>query len=76
MKNDPIAVARASYDAYVRKDRAAIETLIADDFHFTSPLDNRLDRNTYFMRCWPNSQRIRAFDYIRLVADGSGVRDL
>ncbi len=52
MKNDPIDVARASYDAYVRKDRTAIEALIAADFHFTSPLDNRLDRSTYFRRCW------------------------
>jgi len=40
MKNDPVAVARASYDAYVRKDRAAIEPLIADDLHFTSLLDH------------------------------------
>ncbi len=71
MKNDPINVARASYDAYVRKDRAALEALIADDFHFTSPLDNRLDRNAYFTRCWPNSERIRSFDYIHLVADGA-----
>ncbi len=70
MKNDPIAIARASYDAYVRKDRTAIETLIGDDFHFTSPLDNRIDRGTYFKRCWPNSQRINAFDYINLVASG------
>jgi ketosteroid isomerase-like protein len=71
MKNDPITVARASYEAYVRKDRAAIEALIADDFHFTSPLDNRLDRGTYFRRCWPNSERISSFDYIHLVADGT-----
>ena len=71
MKNDPITVARASYEAYVRKDRAGIEALIADDFHFTSPLDNRLDRSTYFRRCWPNSQRISAFDYIHLVAHGT-----
>ena len=70
MKNDPIAIARASYEAYVRKDRAALESLIADDFHFTSPLDNRLDRTTYFERCWPNSERISAFDYINLVASG------
>src|SRR6185295_14695159 len=47
------AIARAAYEAYVTKDRAAIEALIADDFHFTSPLDNRLDRETYFRRCWP-----------------------
>ena len=56
MKNDPITIARASYEAYVRKDREAIEELIAADFHFTSPLDNRLDRDTYFRRCWPNSR--------------------
>ena len=40
------AIARAAYQAYVTKDRAAIEELIAEDFHFTSPLDNRLDRDT------------------------------
>jgi hypothetical protein len=53
-----IAIARAAYEAYVTKDRAALEDLVAEDFHFTSPLDNRLDRETYFRRCWPNSKVI------------------
>lgn len=44
---DAVAIDRAAYEAYVAKDRAAIERLIADDFHFTSPLDNRIDRATY-----------------------------
>jgi hypothetical protein len=48
-----IEIARSAYEAYVKKDRAAIEKLIAADFHFTSPLDNRIDRATYFARCWP-----------------------
>jgi ketosteroid isomerase-like protein len=43
-----VEIARAAYDAYVKEDRHAIEVLLADDFHFTSPLDNRLDRETYF----------------------------
>ena len=73
MSRDPGAVARASYEAYVRKDRAALEALVADDFHFTSPLDNRLDRKTYFERCWPNSERIASFDYIHLVPHGERV---
>ena len=30
--------------AYVNKDRAAIEALLDDDYHFTSPIDNALDR--------------------------------
>ena len=67
MTNDAIEIARAAYEAYAGKDRAAIETLIAEDFRFTSPLDNRIDRATYFARCWPNSQRIAGFEFIHLV---------
>jgi hypothetical protein len=58
---------------YVDKDRAALEALIAEDFHFTSPLDNRLDRETYFERCWPNSERIRACTFKHLIAIGETV---
>ena len=70
---DRLAIARAAYEAYVSKDRAAVEALIADDFHFSSPLDNRLDRAAYFARCWPNSKTIQDFDFIHLVRDGARV---
>jgi ketosteroid isomerase-like protein len=73
MKSEPIDIARASYDAYVNKDRAAIEALIAQDFHFTSPLDNRIDRDTYFSRCWTNSEHIAGFRFIHLVPHGEQV---
>jgi ketosteroid isomerase-like protein len=66
-------IARAAYDAYVTKDRVALEALLASDFHFTSPLDNRLDRETYFRRCWPNSKVIERFDFINLVTDADRV---
>jgi ketosteroid isomerase-like protein len=68
-----ITIARACYEAYVAKDHAAIEALLAKDFHFTSPLDNRLDRATYFARCWPNSQKTEGFDFIHLVSEGDKV---
>src|SRR5262245_53601488 len=69
-----ISLVKSSYAAYVKKDRAALEKVLADDFHFTSPLDNRLDRKTYFERCWPNSARIRDFDFVDLVTlDGRKV---
>ena len=71
--SDIVAIARAAYEAYVAKDRAAIEELIAEDFHFTSPLDNRIDRATYFARCWPNGEAVKSFDFIDLVADGDRV---
>jgi ketosteroid isomerase-like protein len=66
-------LARRSYLAYVDKDRAAMEQLIAEDFHFTSPLDNHLDRKTYFERCWPNCQRIAGFEFIAVVPDNDRV---
>jgi ketosteroid isomerase-like protein len=68
-----VAIARAAYDAYVTKDRPALEALIAKDFHFTSPLDNRLDRETYFRHCWPNSETIAGFEFINLVTDADRV---
>jgi ketosteroid isomerase-like protein len=64
---------RKNYRAYVDKDRAAIEQLIAPDFHFSSPLDNRIDRQTYCARCWPNSACLRDFKLVHLVEDGNRV---
>jgi len=66
----PSQAARAALQAYVDKDRAAIEALIADDFHFTSPIDNRLDRATYFARCWPNSEAMEAVSVVAATEDG------
>jgi ketosteroid isomerase-like protein len=71
--SDAASIARAAYEAYVSKDRAAIEKLISDDFHFTSPLDNRIDRPTYFKVCWPASEKISGFDFINQVVDGNRV---
>jgi ketosteroid isomerase-like protein len=70
---DPAEIAKRSYRAYVEKDRSGMERLIAADFHFTSPLDNRIDRKTYFERCWPNSGWIAGFDFIAVVPSGDRV---
>lgn len=67
------AVARAVFGAFAGSDRAAIEALIAPEFTFTSPLDNRLDRKAFFARCWPNNERITGYRIIRLVATGDDV---
>jgi hypothetical protein len=39
MSQSPCAIARACLQAYVDKDRAALEALLDEDFHFTSPID-------------------------------------
>ena len=71
--DDIVAITRAAYEAYIAKDREVVERLIARDFHFTSPLDNRIDRAAYFARCWPNSENITGFDFIQLVPHGDRV---
>ena len=70
---DAIAIVKRCFQAYVDKDRDAIEAVIADDFHFTSPLDNRINRKMYFERCWLNSETVAGFDYKYLVQDGDRV---
>ena len=67
MAQNKVSIARAYYEAYVSKDRAAIEALLSDGFHFTSPIDNQIDRATYFARCWPNSQTTEGIDFVHLV---------
>jgi ketosteroid isomerase-like protein len=73
MTEDTISVVRRVFEAYGARDRAAIEAVIADDFHFTSPLDNRIDRQTYFERCWKNSEAISGFSFINLAREGDRV---
>ncbi|WP_395016459.1 nuclear transport factor 2 family protein [Dongia sp.] len=73
MEKNPIAVAHAAYQAYVEKDRAAMEALVAADYRFTSPLDNGLDRATYFDRCWPNSAQFSSFDLVQAIGEGEHV---
>jgi ketosteroid isomerase-like protein len=47
-----------------------IEELLAADFTFTSPHDDHIDRKTYFERCWPFSDEVRAFEIERLFENG------
>jgi hypothetical protein len=64
MSSSPLAIARACLKAYVDRDLAAMERLLDKDFHFTSPLDNALDRAAYFKICWPNSAGIVGFNCV------------
>jgi Domain of unknown function (DUF4440) len=48
---------RKYFSAYENKDRKAVESLLSNDFVFTSPYDYRIDRETYFKRCWPYSEQ-------------------
>jgi hypothetical protein len=58
-------LARAMYAAYAASDRAAIEPIIAPGFRFWSPLDDGIDRATYFERCWAGHASIDDIELLR-----------
>ena len=66
-------IVRKLFAAYKLRDRATIEALFADDFTFTSPYDDAIDKAAYFERCWPNSGHIRPQVLERIMADGDDV---
>jgi ketosteroid isomerase-like protein len=68
--NDLADLVRRCYEAYQTKQRDVIEQLLAEDFVFSSPLDNRIDRASYFARCWPNSVTTKRFTILQLFVEG------
>ena len=73
MTDSNISIVRKYFQAYADKDRAAIEGTVDQAFRFSSPRDNRIDRATYFRRCWKNSESIVGHRMVHLVADGERV---
>ena len=66
-------IVRSCFVAYEDKDRRAIEEILSNDFVFSSPLDNKIDRKTYLDRCWPISKNVYSFKLVNLVESGSQV---
>jgi len=48
------------FAAYRTGDEKAGAALLSEDFTFTSPRDDRIDKATYFQRCWANRDKIRS----------------
>ena len=62
---------RKYFSAYENKDRKAVESLLTNDFVFTSPYDYRIDRETYFKRCWPYSEQSPTYGIEKLFEKGN-----
>ncbi|MEH2475280.1 ketosteroid isomerase-like protein [Nitrobacteraceae bacterium AZCC 2161] len=61
---------RELFAAYLSNDRKAVEDVLTEDFRFTSPYDDEIDKATYFERCWRNSDWIERHELERIVVDG------
>jgi ketosteroid isomerase-like protein len=61
---------RALFAAYLADDREAVVDALTDDFRFTSPYDDAIDKATYFERCWKASGWIARHDIERVFVEG------
>jgi hypothetical protein len=62
---------RQHFSAYENKDRQAIESLLTDDFVFTSSYDYRIDHEAYFKRCWPYAEESPTYGIEKLFETGN-----
>jgi hypothetical protein len=70
MAADKADIIRAIFAAYLANDRERVEDALAADFRFTSPYDDRIDKRTYFERCWKNSDWIERHELERIFVRG------
>lgn len=68
MTADIVAVVEAASQAYLAQDRQAAFALYADDFTFTSPQDDHIDKAAFFERCFPTADRMREQRQLRIIA--------
>ena len=64
-------IIRGIFAAYLANDRKRVENVLADDFRFTSPYDDHIDKPTYFERCWKGSDWIERHELEKIVVDGN-----
>ena len=63
-------IIRAIFAAYLSSNRKLVEDALSDDFRFTSPYDDNIDKSDYFERCWKNSDWIERHELEKIVVDG------
>ena len=66
-------LARRYYRAYEDDDRGAMEAMLAPDFTFTSPYDDAISREAFFLRCWPNHVWLDKFHLELVLVEGNRV---
>jgi ketosteroid isomerase-like protein len=63
-------IIRAIFAAYLSDDRKVVEGALTEDFRFTSPYDDRIDKATYFERCWRGSGWIERHELEKIFVEG------
>lgn len=68
MNGSAASVVEAAFRHYRAQDREAALPLYADDFTFTSPQDDHIDKKAFFERCFPTADRFTEQRFLHVVA--------
>jgi len=71
-------IVRTMFEAYLAKDQRTAVELLADDFVFSSPHDDHIDKTAFMQRCFPTAARLVSQEIIELAAvidDGVFIMD-
>ena len=71
MPSSKAEMIRAIFAAYMSNDRRVVEDALTDDFRFTSPYDDEIDKAAYFERCWRNSDWIERHELEKIFVEGN-----
>src|SRR5205807_7853381 len=66
----PVAKAdtvRAIFESYLTQNRENADRLLAEDFAFTSPQDDHIDKAAFFERCFPTADRFVSYELLYVV---------
>ena len=64
---------RKYFAVFQARDRDTAEAMLSEDFTFSSPLDDKIDKEAYFKRCWPNGERLSALQLEKVFGEGDEV---
>jgi ketosteroid isomerase-like protein len=67
---DKADIIRGIFAAYLANDPRRVEDALTEDFRFTTPYDDRIDKPTYFERCWKGSDWIERHELERILVEG------
>lgn len=57
------------FSAFIEHDKELAETLLSEDFTFTSQYDDHINKETYFEKCWPNRNKIKHQEIEKIIAE-------
>ena len=63
---DREATVRGLFAAYLANRKDEVSDMLTEDFTFSSPRDDHIDKATYFERCWPQPPAFRAIHIERV----------